>query len=275
MSKPQLHRLDPHQVECAKLLRANAQRHSLHRVFSDFCEMSAIAISNAVDRLQFEAREAHYLQIAGAYEKDELQRFAHMLGCVTLSLEAQRSDFLGRLFMSLELGNHFAGQFFTPFEVSSLMARMSLHDLSPESVAERGGFITLCDPACGAGGMCIAFADVMAERGVNYQACAHVTAVDIDATAVHMAYIQLSLLHLPAIVVHGNSLSLEVRGHWATPAHVLGGWDRRLQTRGAVDSSSVAAAALAMPVTPVDVAAHARASVVMQRVAQAGQLTLF
>ncbi len=80
MSKPQSLRLDPHQVECAKLLRANAQRHSLHRVFSDFCEMSAIAISNAVDRFQFEVREARYLQIAGAYEKDELQRFARMLG---------------------------------------------------------------------------------------------------------------------------------------------------------------------------------------------------
>lgn len=274
MSKPQSLRLDPHQVECAKLLRANAQRHSLHRVFSDFCEMSAIAISNAVDRFQFEVREARYLQIAGAYEKDELQRFARMLGCVTLSLDEQRSDFLGRLFMSLELGNAFTGQFFTPFEVSSLMARMSLHDLGPEMLAERAGFITMCEPACGAGGMCIAFADAVAERGLNYQACAHVTAVDVDATAVHMAYIQLSLLHVPAIVVHGNSLSLEVRGHWVTPAHVLGGWDRRLHS--SADGEGVARQVTAgIPVTVVDVASHARESVVTQRITQADQLFLF
>lgn len=274
MPKPQTLRLDPHQVECGKLLRANAQRHSLHRVFSDFCEMSAIAISNAVDRIQFEAREARYLQIAGAYDKDELQRFAQMLGCVTLSLEAQRCDFLGRLFMSLELGNHFAGQFFTPFEVSSLMARMSLHDLTPEMISECGGFVTLCEPACGAGSMCIAFADAMVERGLNYQACAHVTAVDVDATAVHMAYIQLSLLHLPAIVVHGNSLSLEIRGHWATPAHILGGWDRRLQNR-AVGERGAVPDVVEMPVTAIQVAAQARASVVTQRIAQADQLALF
>lgn len=50
MSKPHTARLDSHQAECAKLLRANAERHSLHRVFSDFCEMGALASSNAVDR---------------------------------------------------------------------------------------------------------------------------------------------------------------------------------------------------------------------------------
>jgi hypothetical protein len=231
MPKPHTTRLDAHQVECTKLLRANAERHSLHRVFSDFCEMSAIAISNSVDRGQFAVREPRYLQIAGAYSAAELQRFACMLGCLTLSLEEERKDFLGRLFMSLELGNPFAGQFFTPFEVSRLMAQMTLCDLTPESVVERGGFVTMCEPACGSGGMCIAIADVMAERGLNFQRCVHVTAVDIDATAVHMAYIQLSLLHLPAIVVHGNSLALEVRGHWVTPSHVLGGWDRRLRGR--------------------------------------------
>lgn len=69
------------------------------------------------------------------------------------------------------------------------------------------------ESACGAGGMCIAVAEAMTERGLNYRACAHITAIDVDATAVHMAYIQLSLLHVPASVVHGNSLSLEVRGH--------------------------------------------------------------
>ena len=53
-----------------------------------------------------------------------------------------------------------------------------------------------------------------------------------------MAYIHFSLLHIPAIVVHGNSLTLEEWDHWATPAHILGFWDHRLKnrnTRGATD----------------------------------------
>jgi hypothetical protein len=41
---------------------------------------------------------------------------------------------------------------------------------------------------------------------------------------VHMAYVQLSLLGIPAVVVHGNALSLDVWGVWYTPAHVLVGW---------------------------------------------------
>ena len=44
-----------------------------------------------------------------------------------------------------------------------------------------------------------------------------------------MAYVQLSLAHVPAIIVHGNSLSMQEWGHWFTPAHIVGGWDRRLR----------------------------------------------
>jgi len=67
--------------------------------------------------------------------------------------------------------------------------------------------------------------------GVNYQRHLHATCIDIDLRCVHMTYLQASLLHIPAIVVHGNSICGEVWGHWYTPAHVLGGWSRRLAAR--------------------------------------------
>lgn len=51
-----------------------------------------------------------------------------------------------------------------------------------------------------------------------------------------MTYLQLALLHVPAIVVHGNALSLEEWEHWYTPAHVLGGWNARLRQREALDA---------------------------------------
>jgi hypothetical protein len=49
-----------------------------------------------------------------------------------------------------------------------------------------------------------------------------------------MCFIQLALLHVPAVVVVGNSLTLEERSHWFTPAHVVGGWERRLRERQAI-----------------------------------------
>ena len=82
--------------------------------------------------------------------------------------------------------------------------------------------------ACGAGAMMIAMTQALAAQGIEYQTKVHVTADDISAIAVHMSYVQLSLLGVPALVNRRNSLTLEHFDTWPTPAHVLGGWAYRL-----------------------------------------------
>jgi hypothetical protein len=57
-----------------------------------------------------------------------------------------------------------------------------------------------------------------------------------------MAYVQLSLLHIPAVVYHGNSLSVETWSTWRTPAHVLGFWDVKLRRAGDAATLTVPAA---------------------------------
>lgn len=79
--------------------------------------------------------------------------------------------------------------------------------------------------------MVIGFALALMDRKINYQQAMHATCVDLDNTAAHMAYIQLSLMHIPALVLVGNSLSLEMRESWYTPAHIMGFWDQK-QARG-------------------------------------------
>lgn len=220
----------------AKLIEELSQRDRPHSVFADFCELSALSMSNVVDKVQFEAREERYMRIVKGYSAAEVEVFPKLLAHLVEWLSDGMDDCLGKLLMQLELGNHHAGQFFTPFSVSSLMPRISMGCVKKQ--VERDGFITVCEPACGAGGMVIAAAEAVMEQGVNYQKAMHVTAIDIDATAVHMTYLQLTLLHIPAIVVHGNALSLEQRAHWVTPAHVLGGWDWRLRKRAEQDRAS-------------------------------------
>jgi hypothetical protein len=81
---------------------------------------------------------------------------------------------------------------------------------NPESVKAiigDHGFVTAMEPACGAGSMVIALAEAMRNLGINYQRHLHVTAIDIDPRAIHMAYVQFSLLHVPAHLMVGNSLS--------------------------------------------------------------------
>ena len=121
----------------------------------------------------------------------------------------------------------------------------------------------------------IACADELREQGINYQRCIHVTAQDLDATACHMAYVQLSLQHIPAIVIRGNSLAVEVREYWVTPAHVLGFWDAKLSRREK-EEGRVAHAVPAMP-EPMEVVeasapslAEHRSVIVAQRAEQLG-----
>ncbi|MDC9715047.1 MAG: hypothetical protein PSN36_04415 [Gammaproteobacteria bacterium] len=58
-----------------------------------------------------------------------------------------------------------------------------------------------------------------------------VQCTDIDRLAALMCYVQLSLWHVPAQVVVGNSLTLETREVFYTPAHYMGSWDMRLNLR--------------------------------------------
>lgn len=223
-----------------KLLRSRAYRHDLHTLFSDCMETAAIALSNSVDYASRDARERRYLDIVGRYERDVIDIFPQVLGEIVLALEAAPSDVLGAIYTELELQSAARGQYFTPYDICRVMAEMTLGD--PERLAqllERNGFVRAAEPACGAGAMIIALAEAMRARGINYQRHLHMTAVDIDPRAVHMAYIQLTLMHIPAVVIVGNSLSMEMREHWYTPAHILDGWSAKLARQEAEDAARV------------------------------------
>jgi hypothetical protein len=76
--------------------------------------------------------------------------------------------------------------------------------------------------------MVIALAQALREEGINYQQHLHVTAIDLDILAVHMAYVHFTLLHIPAIIVHGDTLRAQTFSVWRTFAHVMGFWDAKL-----------------------------------------------
>jgi len=216
------------QRDFIRTIRDLSGRHHAWRVFSDFCEMAAIALTNPVQIGEAHAkREAQYLKIAGGYDGEELKGFGRLLGITTMALEAKTEDFLGQMFMTLELYNHWRGQYFTPFALSRMIARLTTDGAARETIEERG-FVRVLEPAAGSGAMVMAFAEELRAAGYNYQRQLHVECWDVDSTAAHMAVIQLSLMHIPAKIVIGNSLSMEVRDVLHTPAHVLGLWDAKL-----------------------------------------------
>lgn len=227
-----------HRRNLIKLLEQASRRHHLWEVFGDFIEMAALAMANSVDLAQREPREARYLQRIKRYEPDEQRLFPKMLGELVMALEYGPDDVLGKVFGELDLGNSARGQFFTPYELCKLMARLNIGDgAEVRERIEQRGFIRMNEPAAGAGAMVIAMTEAMQDRQINYQQHLHVTAQDVDSRAVHMAFLQFSLLHIPAVVILGNTLALEEREHWYTPAHILGLWGTKLRRGYALRSA--------------------------------------
>ena len=83
--------------------------------------------------------------------------------------------------MELELGSRANGQFFSPPEISEMMAHLAEVD-----IPDGQEFITLSEPACGAGGMVLAYAKQMIAKGYNPGQHMWAQCVDIDRTAALM-----------------------------------------------------------------------------------------
>ncbi len=210
-----------------KLFNSIALHKHRYEVFSDFVKMSAIALHNRV--AMCETLETEYLQIIAKYKKDEAEQFHKLFGCFVELLDPEPIDMLGQLYMELELNSDHTAQFFTPSCVSQLLAKINygsqLENLNGKA------FITLSEPACGAGGMVLAFVKELISCGHNPAEKLWVQCIDIDRVASMMCYIQLSLWNVPAQVIVGNTLSGEYREFFYTPAHYLFGWDQKLRMR--------------------------------------------
>jgi hypothetical protein len=228
-----------------RMIERLGDRYDTSRVFCDFVEMSAIALSK-VDLRQSETREQRYLTIIKQYKTlEDRLTFPHMLAELVIALERTEQCVLGPISAALGMCNFRKGAFWTPWELSSLMARMLLAGDGGGDTSDRdeilrdGGILTAAEPACGPGGMILAFAGAFKDEGYNPQRQLHFTAVDTSPMCVHMAYTQCALWGIPAVVILGNSLSLQFSEYWYTPAHILGGFSRKLRQKG-IDETNTA-----------------------------------
>lgn len=183
-------------------------RYSRWQVWNDFLILSAISLANAIPTPEKEKREEWYISTISSYSKEEQEIFPKMLELVILALEENpEQDFLGSLYHHLELHQEQKGQFFTPYHICEFMSEIQFADMEMDEMLKERNYISVNDPACGAGAMLIAFANVAKKHGINYQKHVLFVAQDIDRTAAMMCYIQMSLLGCPAVVAVGDSLA--------------------------------------------------------------------
>ena len=199
---------------------------SPYEVFKDFLTLSAYSLAQPFYRS--EEIELKYKYISNKYTKEQAEEFPKLLAFLVSALEEQHQDFLGEVFMQLNLGNAVNGQYFTPYRVSKMMSKMTCVHVKKYAGSD---IMTLCEPCCGSGGMIIAFAETLLEQDINYQQCLYVEATDIDEMCYKMTYIQLSLLGIPAKIIWGDSLSMRYNEVLYTPFFFLGDFKQKLEDR--------------------------------------------
>ena len=205
---------DESQKNIVRLIEGIEGRYSKWDIWQDFIVMSAIGIANVLNGPYKESREKDYRARAEKYSEKEMGAFAQMLAEVADTMEQNPDqDFLGELFMALDLGNEWKGQFFTPYSVCRAMAVITCGDGLKQKI-EQQGWVSVNDPACGAGALLLAFANECRRPGrdINYQTSVLFVAQDIDFLAGMMCYIQMSLLGCPGYVVIDDSISHPITG---------------------------------------------------------------
>lgn len=197
-----------------------------YKVFSDFIMIFSISLQNAAHFKQ--SVEDQYFQLIKPYSKEHLNLFSELAATTILALDVYPHDFLGDVYMTLEISNERAGQFFTPFYISQLMAKVT----NGEDFLEGQPFITVGDITCGAGSMLIGHFAQIKELGFNPQQVCWYEGQDISLICAHMCFIQMSLLGMPGRVVIGDSLVNSPDNQVLyTVMHYFGLWDIKLRNR--------------------------------------------
>lgn len=213
-----------HVKDFLKLIETFRYRVNTQEVFRDWAEIVAAELHQAPYHLHqlpkddpFRRVEDEYLAVAKKYERKDFDLFYALADITATALSEAKQDFLGTVYMQLEISSKRLGQDFTPYEVSHLMARLNLADVS--AWINTHGYVTLHEPACGSGGMLIAAAQVLEEQcQVDPGATLWFQAIDIDRLCANLTYIQCSTLGLSGVVWHGDTLRMEMRSGRYTPA---------------------------------------------------------
>ena len=189
------------QKEIYERFRRLSDKYGRWEVWVNFITLSACSLC-ASDRAM---REQEYAEIVRRYTEDDIKQFAQMFALTVEALERNPDqDFLGDLFMRFDLSNTWKGQFFTPYSICEAMSSITAGELTVQ--LKNKPWISVNDPACGAGALLIAFAQECVRQKVNYQQSVLFIAQDIDRTAALMCFVQLSLLGCAGYVVVGDSL---------------------------------------------------------------------
>lgn len=113
------------------LFKSIAPQYRRSEVFYDFITIFALEFYLILYGAQAdESLRQRYQTAAGHYNEDEKQALSRLFNIIVEALEHETYDFLGSVFMALDLGDQYKAQYFTPSHIAHLMAAVTLYDFS-------------------------------------------------------------------------------------------------------------------------------------------------
>lgn len=189
----------PEKIGFEKAINQISSRFNDSQLFDDFMQMTVCAFS-------LESMEELYLEIAKKYNKEELNGFAVALAEMLeeyqrATFDGSWADVIGDMFEKINSSSQASrsGQFFTPKSLCDIMSQITyIEGEIPENVS---------DPSCGSSRNLIAHNRITpAHKYVFYHA------YDLDKRCVLMSVINFVMHGMRGVVIHMNTLTLQVFG---------------------------------------------------------------
>ncbi len=214
--------MESHQKQFIKKLESFDYGRNTYDKFREFCKVTAYSLASPFYP-ELARKELESIKLIE--DKQKLAAYETCLDILVDALESESQDFLGFVFSLNEFGNNRSGQFFTPFNISLLVARLQIS--GHEEIIKQKGLVKILEPACGSGGMIIAVREVLLNSGYNTNNL-YAELTDIDELCFFMAYIQISLYGIAARVVHGDTLRPKIFRELYTPVYFIDNYKLRL-----------------------------------------------
>lgn len=141
------------------------------------------------------------------YSLDECKIIVEIFKEITDALEENPfQDYLGSLYMWLNLGNKGGGQFFTPYNISLMTAQIAISAPEAKVKIDEQGYITIMEPSLGGGSTVIAALEILDRYDINYQTQCVVVGQEVSQITALIAYVMLSLIGCAAVIKVGDTL---------------------------------------------------------------------
>lgn len=224
--------INPKYKEFINLLNFSRGKYEIKEVFKDFVTVYAIAIKN---KFYYEQKDEDlYFKTIEKYKKNELDFFPKLIEELQKLYLQEREiiDVLGEIYFQIggiKKGNK---QFFSPKSIGILNGIITQVYL----LAKKEKFNTIYDPACGSGTLLLCSANVLMCKGIDYTKEAFYWGQDIDFVCFCMSYIQMSLYGMPALIIWGDTLSLQKNKIFYTPEFFIGKWKEKIEERRKIEN---------------------------------------